>query len=116
MAKTTNKQFLYVGHYITARGEYILKIGTTDNPERRAKEHTRNYKRAAQYTMHPDGEFVYDYIMPLSWLNTLRYEERNRERWKEQNIGEFVRNDRFLCATKPKQVEITIKKTYTITL
>ena len=112
----TPKEFLYVGHYITTKGEYILKIGTTDNPTRRAKEHTRNYKRAAQYTMHPQGEFTYDWILPLSWLNTLRYEERNRELWKAQNIGEFVRNDRFLCKTKPKTVEITIKKTYIVEL
>ena len=111
-----NKEYLYVGHYISTRGEYILKIGTTNNPERRAKEHTRNYQRSQNYTMRKSDEFTYDWILPLSWLNTLRYEERNREAWKEQNIGEFVRNDRFVCYKKPKTVTVTIKKTYIIEL
>lgn len=112
----TNKEFLYVGHYFDTFGRYILKIGTTDNPERRRKEHTRNYKRATSYTMREGDEFQYDKLIPLSWLNTLRYEERNRERWKAEGVGQFVRNDRFLCETKPKSVQITIKKTYIVEL
>ena len=40
------KEFLYVGHYVDTNGDYILKIGTTNNLDRRQKEHTRNYKRS----------------------------------------------------------------------
>ena len=45
------KEFLYVGHYIDINGDYILKIGTTNDLDRRRKEHTRNYKRSPNYKM-----------------------------------------------------------------
>lgn len=110
------KEYLYVGHYVDCCGNYILKIGTTNNLERRRKEHTRNYKKSPAYTLNDDGEFEYDWHLKLSKYNTLRYEDRNREKWQELGIGEFVRNDRFYCEHKPEKVEITIRKTYEITL
>lgn len=110
------KEWLYVGHYIDLNGRYMLKVGTTNNLKRRQMEHNRNYKRSPNYTMPPDGEFIYDFYIPLSKYNTLRYEDRNRELWIEQNVGEFVRNDRFFCENKPNFVEIRIKKTYIVQL
>lgn len=114
--KKVEKEFLYIGHYIDINGNYILKIGTTNDLQRRAQEHTRNYRRAKQYTMPPKDKFEYDWFRPLSKYNTLRYEDRNREKWQELNIGEFVRNDRFCCSHKPDCIEITIRKTYQIAL
>ena len=111
-----NKEFLYVGYYYDVFNHFILKIGTTNDLERRAQEHTRNYRKSPNYTMPIDGEFVYLWSIPLSKYNTLRYEDRNKEAWQKANIGEFVRNDRFFCAEKPDFVEITIRKTYKIAL
>ena len=110
------KEFLYVGHYVDTNGDYILKIGTTNDLDRRRKEHTRNYKRSPNFTMPEDGKFEYDWSCPLSKYNTLRFEDRNRETWQKEEIGVFVRNDRFHCKTKPKFVQITIRKTYQIAL
>lgn len=110
------KEFLYVGHYIDVNGDYILKIGTTNNLDRRRKEHTRNYKRSPNFTMPEDGKFEYDWSRPLSKYNTLRYEDRNREQWQKEEIGNFVRNDRFHCPKKPDFVQVTIRKTYQIAL
>lgn len=110
------KEFLYVGHYIDIFGRYILKVGTTNNLKRRQGDHTRNYKKSPEYTMPPNGSFEYDFWIPLSKYNTLRYEDKNRELWKEQNIGEYIRNDRFFCETIPEFVEIRIKKTYIVEL
>lgn len=110
------KEFLYVGHYIDVFGHYILKIGTTNDLDRRAQEHTRNYRKSPNYTLPSDKKFEYDWFLPLSKYNTLRYEDRNRAKWQEDNIGEFVRNDRFLCAEKPTFVEVKIRKTYKIAL
>ena len=76
------KEYLYVGHYTDTQGHYLLKIGTTNDLERRRKEHTRNYRRAKNFTMPPQDEFVYDWFLPLSKYNTLRFEDRNRENWK----------------------------------
>ena len=90
-----NKEYLYVGHYIDVLGYYMLKIGTTNDLKRRKKEHTRNYKKSPVHTMPPDGEFEYDFTLPLSKYNTLRYEDKNRERWQGAQIGGFVRNDRI---------------------
>lgn len=111
-----DKEYLYVGHYVDKQGNYVLKIGTTNDLKRRQAEHTRNYQRAKTNTL-PKGEnFVYDWHLPLSKYNTLRYEDKTRKQWQEEGIGQFVRNDRFLCRQKPTQVTVTIKKTYTITL
>ena len=110
------KEFLYVGHYIDTKGRYILKIGTTNNLERRKQEHTRNYRKTNGYKLPPDKEFVYDFWLPLSKYNTIRFEDRNRERWQAEGVGEFVRNDRFYCAEKPEYVDIVIRKTYRVML
>ena len=111
-----SKEFLYVGHYFDINNNYILKIGTTNDLDRRQKEHTRNYRKSPNYTMPADGSFIYDWFLPLSKYNTLRYEDKNRLMWQMQGIGEFVRNDRFYCATKPDFVQIVIRKTYQIAL
>lgn len=110
------KEFLYVGHYVDVDGLFILKIGTTNDLQRRQQEHTRNYRRAKTHTMPDTAKFEYDWHLPLSKYNTIRYEDKNRTLWQEQGIGEFVRNDRFACATKPDFVEIAIRKTYQIAL
>ena len=112
----TNKEFLYVGHYIDTDGFYIVKIGTTNNLERRRKEHTRNYKKSPNCTMPQDSEFEYDWYLPLSKYNTLRYEDSNKIKWKEKQLGDYMRNDRFRCETKPDFVEIEIRKKYKVFL
>ena len=111
-----SKEYLYVGHYVDTSGNHIVKVGTTNDLDRRKAEHTRNYHRAKQYTLPKDKEFVYDWYLPLSKYNTLRYEDRTRKAWKEKELGVFVRNDRFLCSQPPDTVEVTIRKTYVIPL
>lgn len=112
--ETMEKEFLYVGHYIDTEGNFVLKVGTTNDLERRRKEHNRNYLKSAY---HPrDSEFEYDWYRPLSKWNTLKYEEKTKEEWKINLNGEYIRNDRFVFADKPDRVEITIKKTYEIIL
>lgn len=93
-----------------------MKVGTTNDLDRRRKEHTRNYKKSPNFTMPSNGAFEYDFSLKLSKYNTLRYEDKTREKWQEDEVGEFVRNDRFFCKKKPKKVEITIRKTYEIWL
>lgn len=110
------KEYLYVGHYYDVENRYILKIGTTNELERRRKEHTRNYRKAEAYRLPKGQEFIYDWHIKLSKYNTLRFEDRTRQAWQEQHIGEFVRNDRFLCPVKPEKVEVTIRKTYEVPL
>lgn len=110
------KEYLYVGHYYDVDGNYILKVGTTCSLDRRRMEHNRNYKRAKHCTMPKEGEFVYDWYLPLSKYNTLRYEDRNRQAWADMGIGEFIRNDRFNCGTKPLTVQVTVRKTYIVSL
>ena len=113
---TNPKEFLYVGHYVDENGNFMLKIGTTNDLDRRKQEHTRNYRRAKMYRMPKDEVFHYDKTIKLSKYNTLRYEDRTRRAWQEAEIGNFVRNDRFCCSTKPPKVYVTIRKTYEITL
>lgn len=110
------KEFLYVGHYLDTLGRYILKIGTTNDLKRRQGEHTRNYKKSPTFTMPKDGKFIYDWSLPLSKYNTVRYEDKNREMWEKMGVGQFIRNDRFFCSTKPDFVQIAIRKVYQVPL
>ena len=112
----TKKEFLYVGHYTDTAGNYILKIGTTNNLARRKADHTSNYKKAKKYTMPVGDEFIYDWFLPLSRYNTRRYEDKNIDLFKQAGFGEYVRNDRFCFAEKPTSVNVVIKKTYCIEL
>lgn len=111
-----NKEFLYVGHYIDMDGNYVLKVGTTKDLERRRKEHNRNYLNTPNYPLADEEEFTYDWYTKLSKFNTLRYEEKTKERWKENCGGRYVRNDRFVFEEKPEKVLVTIRKTYEIIL
>lgn len=111
-----DKEFLYVGHYYDINNNYILKIGTTNDLKRRKTEHNYNYRKAKTNTMPRENEFEYDWTLPLSKYNTLRYEDKNRKRWQELAVGVFIRNDRFVCAEKPSEVEVSIRKTYKISL
>ena len=111
-----NKEFLYIGYYKSTENQIILKIGTTDNLTRRAYEHNYNYRRAKQYTMPKENSFHYIWTKPLSKYNTIRFEDLNRELWKNADIGTFIRNDRFLLERLPKVIEIKIRKVYTIPL
>lgn len=110
------KELLYVGTYTDTDGNRILKIGTTNDLNRRKYEHNHNYRRAKTHTMPKDQSFEYIWTHPLSKYNTLRYEDRNRKAWQEMGIGEFVRNDRFVIAEELTEVEIKIRKTYKIAL
>ena len=110
------KDFLYVGHYRDIDNRYILKIGTTNNLKRRKREHETNYKKASENRMPQDGSFVFDWFLPLSKYNTLRYEDFNRSAWQAAGVGEYIRNDRFFCRVKPNSVQIKIRKVYTIPL
>lgn len=109
------KEFIYVGHYTDTDGNFMLKVGTTNDLARRATEHTRNYRRAKVHTMPSEARFEYDFTLPLSKYNTLRIEDKTREQWKREAVGEFVRNDRFNCGRcRPASVTLTVRKTYTI--
>lgn len=112
----TDKEFLYVGYYRDTEGVFVLKIGTTNDLARRKSEHTRNYRRAKVHTLPSDAEFQYLWKIPLSKYNTLRYEDSNKEAWKILNIGQYVRNDRFVLTKVPEMVQVKIRKTYTIPL
>lgn len=111
-----NKEWLYVGHYIDTKGRYILKVGTTNDLTRRLREHNQHYRHAEEYTLSKNDSFIYDWYIPLSKYNTIRFEDITRENWKQIGIGEYVRNDRFCCSHKPKEVKVKIRKEYIVAL
>ena len=83
------------------------KIGTTDRPLERMKEHLRSYK--------------YQYNIEVLWFSpcyskytTLRIEDRMKSWWIEQQAWEYIRNDRFIIPTETKEIIITVRKDYII--
>lgn len=115
-AKSNNKEFLYIGHYITATGEYILKVGTTNDLSRRQGEHTRNYRKTPHYPLVAGSQFEYDGFIPLSKFTTLRVEENTKKDWISRQFGQYLNNDRFVFSEKPTKIEIKVRKIYEIAL
>lgn len=110
------KNYLYVGHYIAETGEYILKVGTTNDLKRRRIEHNYNYRRCSRYRMPKSQQFQYDWCLPLSEFNTLRYEKKTKAELDKAEIGIHFSNDRYCCTEKPNKIVVTIKKSYEINL
>ena len=109
--------YVYVGHYTDIDGNYILKVGTTNNIRRRTCEHTAAYKEKKKYQMPKDGHFVMDWYRPVSYKNSINTENRTRQAWKNEGIGKFIPKDRFNCgATPPRQVKVKIRKEWTVDL
>ena len=109
--------YVYVGHYTDIDGNYILKVGTTNNIKRRTCEHTAAYKEKKKYQMPKDGQFVMDWYRPVSYKNSIKTEDRTRQAWKNEGIGKFIPKDRFNCgATPPRQVKVKIRKEWTVDL
>lgn len=83
------------------------KIGTTDRPLDRLKEHLRNYK--------------YQFDIDVLWFSpryskytTLRIEDKQKQWWIENTEWEYVRNDRFIIPDYVKEVTVTVRKDYII--
>ena len=111
------KEFLYIGHYIDTKGRYILKIGTTNNLKRRRIEHTKDYRHNLDYVLPQNQEFIYDWFLPMSKYNTIRFEDQIKEHLKQIGIGQYIYHDRFNCGSrKPPSLTITIRKEYHIEL
>lgn len=108
------KQYLYIGHYYDIDGNFILKVGTTNDLDKRQKQHNTYYKRkAANNPMAENSSFIYDWHH--QFVNVLEYEAKVKEHWKEEYGWTYIRNDRFNCGRRPtERIEVKIRKTYHI--
>lgn len=101
-----NKEYIYFIR-IGEPAARLFKIGTTNNIDRRMKEHKRSYKE--------DIEILG--IIPLtSRFTTLRVEQRMIEKWKTFDGWTYKRNDRFIIPGDVQEVVITVRKDYKIRL
>lgn len=86
--------------------ERLFKIGTTNDMDRRMKEHKRYYKKDVE---------VLGVITVTSEYTTLRVEKQTKELWREIHPDwEYKRNDRFIIPEDVKEIEIKVRKTYKI--
>lgn len=115
-AQRQNKEFFYIGHYVTANDEYVLKPGTTNDLRRRRQEHNSSYRTTPNFPIKSGTFFEYDWFIPLSKYNTLRVEDNTKRRFINAGFGRYVNNDRFVFAEKPEAITIIVKKTYEIAL
>lgn len=67
--------------------------------------------------MPKDGKFVMDWYRPVSYKNSINTENRTRQAWKNEGIGQFIPKDRFNCGTTPpRQVKVKIRKEWIVDL
>jgi predicted GIY-YIG superfamily endonuclease len=115
-AEKHNKEFYYVGHYITEDGKYVLKPGTTNDLRRRRSEHNSDYRKTPNFRIKEGTYFVYDWFIPLSKYTTLRIEDLVKDEFKAKGFGFYQNNDRFIFDEKPSEITIKIRKEYHIAL
>ena len=102
---------------IDENGVTIWKPGTAKELWRRKKDHDRDYvKSSCNHRMMDGTEFHYLWAIPLAKWTTRKIEEATIDRLKEENFGEYIRNDRFVDVNCAQSVDIIIRKTYTIPL
>lgn len=84
----------------------LIKVGTTNNIERRMKEHLRYYKCNIDVL----------WISPeYSKYTTLRVEDRTKEKWKKCGYS-YINSDRFVVPKETKKVVIKVRKEYEVYL
>lgn len=91
---------------IGEENERLFKIGTTNRPLVRMLEHARYFQK----------EIVVLWFSPqLSKYTTLRIEDRQKNFWIENKPDwKYLENDRFIIPSEVHDLEITIKKNYSI--
>ena len=91
---------------IGSEADRIFKIGTTNRPLDRMLEHCKYFKKEIT---------VFWFSPPLSKYTTSRIEDRQKDFWIENKPDwEYLENDRFIIPHDVHDVEITIKKIYSI--
>lgn len=100
------KDFVYFIQ-IGEPSERLFKIGTTNNMQRRMREHEKYYgKKVVVLWQSP----------AYSKWTTLRVEDKMKNQWIEEGIFEYLRNDRFLIPKKIKEVRIKVRKEYVVSI
>lgn len=96
--------YILILHY---PDELMLKIGTTNNPERRLYELLGSYK----------VDITVCWVSPkYTKSTTIIAEDRVREMFKTFDNWEWIRLDRFIIPNDTKEVTFKIRKEYTIEL
>lgn len=101
-AKRKNKYYIYFVR-IGEPCERLFKIGTTNDMDRRMKEHKRYYKKDVA---------VLGVIPVTSEYTTLRVEKNTKEMWKQNKDWVYLRNDRFIIPKDVTEITIKIRKEY----
>lgn len=90
---------------IGAKPDRLFKIGTTNNVERRMREHRKKYGKPIE---------VLWISKPYSKFTTLRVEEETKRRWRELDKFQYIRNDRFVIPENVNQVTIKVRKEWVV--
>ena len=99
-----NKHYIYFVR-IGEPSARLFKIGTTNNMDRRMKEHKRYYKQDIE---------VLGVIPVTSEYTTLRVERDTKAKWIEETDWEYMRNDRFIIPEEVEEITIKVRKEYKI--
>ena len=98
------KSYLY---FIKIGQGNLYKIGSTNRPFERMKEHLRYYK---------EDIYIYWFSYAYSKYTTLRVEDRTKEKWKRRKDFFYKQNDRFYIEDSVKSITIQVKNNFKIYL
>lgn len=87
--------------------ERLYKIGTANNIKRRMLEHCSYYNKPI---------FILWISPRYSKYTTLRVEDKNKERWIDENHFIYLKNDRFIIPSNYSKIVIKVRKEYEILL
>lgn len=107
------REYFYIGCYKGKEEQIILKIGRTNNLERREKEHKRGMSKLKRS---PGTAYRTLWNINLSQSYVSRVEDRVREELKKEEGLKFIAKDRFEVVGEIKDLEIEVRKKYVVPL
>ena len=94
-------------YFIKIGNERLFKIGTTNRPMARMKEHLKYYNENVE---------ILWFSPCYAEFTPIRVERKFIEKYKQNSLFKYVRNDRFIIDESVNEIIITVRKDYPISL
>jgi predicted GIY-YIG superfamily endonuclease len=94
-------------YFIKIGNERLYKIGTTNRPMARMKEHLKYYNENIE---------ILWFSPCYAEFTPIRVERKFIKKYQQNPLFEYVRNDRFIIDESVTEIIVTVRKDYPISL